>query len=77
MLRKNTLNSTAKSSTTNMPPNVVRCSPISVSAAMSAAITPRNPTHIVRNARFGFKKVSTINTSMSVPETMSSGRIAW
>ncbi len=71
------MNSSAKLSITNMPLNVVRRWPISVSVAMRAATTPRTDSGMDSHARRSGRNASRRSTSMIVPERISSGRIAW
>jgi hypothetical protein len=71
------LNSRAKPSTTNIPPNVVRSSPISVSVATSAATTPTSESGIDHHLCRGASIVSATSTSTIVVARISSGRIAW
>jgi hypothetical protein len=75
--RKNVLNSTAKPSTTNMPSNVVRSSPISVSVATRAATVPTKPIGIVNHFRRAERNASAISTNRIVADRIVSGRMAW
>src|SRR6266508_3835010 len=75
--RKNTLNSTANGSTTNMPPNVDRWSPISVSVAISDPTVPTRPTGIVTCLRRSGRNASNSRTTRMVPVMNSSGAMAW
>ncbi len=75
--RKNVLNRTAKSSTTNIPPNVVCSSPTSVRTAISAARTPAIEIGIATHFRRWDRNASATRTSRIVPDRISSGRIAW
>src|SRR5438874_3429019 len=75
--RKNTLNSTAKLSTTYMPPNVVRFALISVSAAISAPMTPTNAIGMHTHLRSRGRNRSATSTTRMVPVRNSSGMIAW
>jgi hypothetical protein len=70
------LNSTAKLSTTNMPPNVVRSSPMSVNVAASAPTVPMNPSGMVNHFRRAERNASAIRTSTIVTDRIVSGRIA-
>jgi hypothetical protein len=65
-------------SRTNVPPNVDRgIVPSSVSSAISAATTPRSDTGMASHFRLGERNTSTTRTTTTVPDTISSGRIAW
>jgi hypothetical protein len=61
-----------------MPPKVDRPGPgISVNVATSAAIAPRSESTMTDALRRSDVKESRSSASTRVPDTMSSGRIAW